>query len=235
MLQIGFSLIVSGLTLVSRASNIFHLLEQTFHFWSIGEVSVLMRVDIEVAFQLHLDLYLFFWVNTEHTIFVPALKTISLVPGVTLALEDLGVFAKAPLEHALSIDITVGNVATVTKNTVTVFLVLSSLAPTTLSSLWSSSLAWSTLVPIVRTPGTVSTGVVPEAGVSLLREGVLVVTDTGASHSVALLVAVVMHGETALHGLVILATGTSSLLGDVPPAWTAYCCINKFIFLPVYL
>jgi len=182
-----------------------------------------MRVDIEVTFQLHLNLNLFFWVNAKHTILVPALQTISLVPSVTLALEDLGVFAKAPLEHALSVDITVGNVATVTKNTVAVFLVLSILTPTALCSLWSSSLARSTLIPIVRAPGTVCTAVVPEAGVALLREGVLVVTDTGASHTVTLLVAVVMHGEPTLHGLFTLATGTPSLLSDVPPAWTALC------------
>ena len=127
-----------------------------------------MRIDREFTFQLHLDLNLLLRVDTEHVVPVQALDTITLVATVTLASEYLGILAKAPLEHALGVVITVGNVATVAKNAVTVFLVPSRLAPAAILSLWSSSLAWPTLVTIVSTPGTVSPCVVPEAGISLL-------------------------------------------------------------------
>jgi len=190
-----------------------------------------MRMDIEVTFQLHLHLDLCVWVHTELAILVPALDTIPLVARVAFTLEDLGVLAEGPLEHALSVDVTVRNVATVAKNTVAVFLVLPSLAPAAVLRLWSSSLAWSTLVPIVRAPGAVCARVVPETGVTSLGQRVLVVAHTGTSHSIAPLVAVVLHGESALHDLfgVALATRALCLLGYVPPTWAACFTLSEWL------
>jgi len=190
-----------------------------------------MRMDIEVTFQLHLHLNLSVWVHTEVAILVPALDTIAFVSRVAFAFKDLGVLAKGSLEHAFSVEITVRNVATVAKNTVAVFLVLPSLAPAAVLRLWSSSLAWSTLVPIVRAPGAVCARVVPETGVTSLGQRVLVVAHTGTPHPIAPLVAVVLHGKSALHDLlgVALATRALCLLGYVPPTGAACFTLSKWL------
>jgi len=185
-----------------------------------------MRVDIEVTFQLHLYFHRCLWVDTKLTLFVNALDTIADISRVASWLEDLNVFSKASLEHALSIDIKFRNMPAVTEDTVTIFLVPPILTPATILRLWSSSLAWPTLVPIVSTPGTLSTSVVPETRKPLLGQCVLVITHTGTTLCLTLCSTIIVHRPTTLHSTCAFITaGTLLLLGLIPPTGTSFLAL----------
>jgi len=170
-----------------------------------------MGVDIEVTFQLHLDFNRSFWVDTKLSVFVKALDAVSSVTRVTSWFKDLDVFSKTSLEHTPSIDIILGNMFAVAQHTVTILLVHSICTPAAKLRIWSSSLARSTLVTIVIAPSTVSSAMVMETTITLLRECVLVITHTWTAPSfLTPLVTIVFHGIATLHNILLLALATSA-------------------------
>jgi len=182
-----------------------------------------MGVDIGVAFQLHLYFYRSFWVDAKLSVLVEALNAVSSVTRVTSRLKDLDVFSKAPLEHTPSIDIILRNMSAVSEHAVTILLVHTIGTSATILRIWSSSLARTTLVTIVITPSTVSSVMVKEAAVTLLRECVLVITHPRTAPSfVAPLVTILFHRIATLHSIhTLVTTSASSLFCKVPPAWAA--------------
>jgi len=170
-----------------------------------------MWVDIEVTFQLHLDFNRSFWVDTKLSVFVKALDAVSSVTRVASWFKDLDVFSKTSLEHTPSIDIILGNMFAVSQDTVTILLVHSIGTSAAKLRVWPSSLARSTLVTIVIAPSTVSSAMVMETTITLLRECVLVITHTWTAPSfLTPLVTIVFHGIATLHNILLLALATSA-------------------------
>jgi len=170
-----------------------------------------MRVDIEVTFQLHLYFNRSFWVNTKLSVLVEALDAVSSIARVTSRFKYLDVFSKTSLEQTPSIDIILGNMFAVSQDTVTILLVHSIGTPAAIFRVWPSSLARSTLVTIVIAPSTVSSAMVMETTITLLRECVLVITHTWTAPSfLTPLVTIVFHGIATLHNILLLALATSA-------------------------
>lgn len=223
---------IAGLISLTVIGGRCHLGKHLFQLLSVGVISLIVRILILSSGQLNLKIHHGFWINTEGTIGILALESVSIIASVAFALMVVSSFCDPFDFLAFCINITgmrVGgrDVFAVPLLALTIVSVLTVSATTPSFRVRPCDSVLGTLVASLVTPGAVRFCSVLVAWKSLGGEGELIVTNSWTPSLGLVRVfpseAVHMHGEsTLLDPANPLPAAGTFLLGHIPPTGTFF-------------